>query len=109
MPLVELGRAVPQHLLDGTAQPSGLLLPPLEIGDRGLQLLGALFDLAATLDDQGLDRLLLVSGAEERFESISDPVVGSLPAGPVLPIAIVSRISLHDACLPKWVTPAAVS
>ena len=109
VPLVELRGAVPQHLLDGTAQPPGLLLAPLEIGDRRLQLLGALLDLTAALDDERLDRLLVVGGAEERLEPMPDPVVGGPPAGPVLPVAIFSRMSLHDACLPKWVTPAAAS
>ena len=39
--VVELGGAVPQHLLDGGAQPQRLLLAALQVGDRGVELLGA--------------------------------------------------------------------
>ena len=93
--LVELGRAVPEHLLDRGPEPGGLLLAPLEPLDRGLQARRLLLDLAAALVDQRLDCLLVVGRAEERLEPVADAVVRRPPAGPVLPLAVVSGLLVH--------------
>ena len=90
--LVELGGAVTEHLLDRAAEAPGLLLAAFEVGDRRLQLLRALLDLSPALADQRLRRLLVVGGGEQRFELVPDAVVGASPAGPVLPLAISSRL-----------------
>jgi hypothetical protein len=95
VPLVELGRAVTEHLLDGAAESAGLFLTALEILDRHLKSLGLLLELAAPLDDECLDRLLVLGVGEERLQPVPDPVVRSLAARPVLPLTIVSMVSLH--------------
>ena len=64
--LVELGRAVAEHLLDRAAQSCGLLLAPLEALDRLPQPLGLLLELAAAVADHRVDRLLVVGRREER-------------------------------------------
>ncbi len=92
MPLVELGGTVAKHLLDGAAEPPCLLLTPLEVGDRRLELLRALLDLAATRADERLGRLLVIRGREQRLEPVPDPVVGGLAPRPVLPPTISLRL-----------------
>ena len=95
LPLVELGRAVAEHLLDRAPESCGLLLAPLEALDRLLQPLGLLLDLAAAVADQRVDRLLVVGRREERLQPVANAFVRWLPAGPVLPFTIASRVSLH--------------
>ena len=91
--VVELGRAVPQHLLDGGAKTQRLLLAALEVGDRGVELLGAQLELAAALVDQLLDLLRLVGGGEERLQPEAPPVVRLPARRPVLPVPI--RLPCH--------------
>ena len=106
LPLVELGRAVAEHLLDRAPEPCRLLLAPLEALDRLPQPLGLLLELAAAVADHRVDRGLVVGRCEERLQPVPNPLVRWLPAGPVLPFTIASRVSLH-ACSPKWIGPAA--
>ena len=95
LPLVELGRAVAEHLLDRAPEPGRLFLAALEALDRLLQPLCLLLELAATVADQRVDRLLVVGRREQRPQPVANAVFRGLPAGPVLPFTIVSRVSLH--------------
>ena len=93
--LVELGRAVPKHLLDRAPEPACLLLAALEALDRLLQPFRLLLDLAAAVADQRVDCLLVVGRGEERPQPMANAFIRGLPAGPVLPFTIASRVSLH--------------
>ena len=95
LPLVELGRAVAEHLLDRAPESCRLLLAPLEALDRLPQPLGLLLELATAVADHRIDRLLVVGRGEQRPQPVPDPLVRWLPAGPVLPFTIASRVSLH--------------
>ena len=95
-----------EHLLDRAPEPCRLLLAALEALDRLLQPLRLLLDLAAAVADQRVDRLLVVGRGEERLQPVANAFVRGLPAGPVLPFTIASRVSLH-ALSPEWLRPAA--
>ena len=62
VPLVELGRAAPEHLLDARPQLVRPHLAALEVGDRLRQLPGARFDLVALLGEDVLDLLVVGVG-----------------------------------------------
>ena len=62
MPLVELGGAAAEHLLDGDPQLVRSLLAPLEIRDGLGELLGAQLDLLALLGECVLDLLVGLVG-----------------------------------------------
>ena len=95
VPLVELRRAVTEHLLDGGPESCGQLLALLEVFDRQLQALGLLLDLATTVGDQRIDRIGVIGCGEQRLQPVPDAIVRRLAARPVLPLSILARISLH--------------
>ena len=73
--LVELGRSLAEHLLDGGPELPGAFLAPFEIADRRLELIGVLLDLAPLLLDPGLERVVSVGRGEQCPEPVADSVV----------------------------------
>ena len=96
VPVVQLGRPVAEHLLDGDAKLARPLLTPLEIRDGRGELLGARLELAAALGDELLDRRLdrRARVREQVAQPVPDAVVGVAPAGLPVPFP-VARLLAH--------------
>ena len=62
---LEVGRSETQHPLDGRPRVPKQLLPPLELGDRGMQLLRVRVELLATTSEELLEALLGIRPGRE--------------------------------------------
>ena len=104
VPLVELGGSLPQHLLDRGAELPGAFFAPFEVGDRRLELVGVLLDLASRLLYPSLDSVRVVGCGEKGAKPVPNAfVVFQTPTGPVLPIAVASWILVHRRRLQKGI------
>ena len=97
--LVQLRRAVAQHLLHRGAQLACPLLATLQVGDCRGELLGAQLELASALGDQLLDRGLgrRPGVRKERPQTMPDAVLGLAAARPVLPVPPRPGLALADS------------
>ena len=92
---LEVGRAETQHPLDGGPGVPKQLLAPLELGDRGMQLLGVRLELLATTSEQLLEAFLGVGPGREHP-----------PDDPPAAFVLLAGFSVGHSCSLTAVEPA---